>query len=70
VIGVLPETKRRKDAVSPIYLTVSIAPICWFIVLGKGKEPISFSPRRGIRLRSDITEQFGAIIYRAVVVAV
>jgi hypothetical protein len=70
VIDVLPEPERGKDAISPIYLTVSIASICWFIVLGKRKEPVSFSPRRGIRLWSEITEQFGAIVYYAVAVAI
>src|SRR5262245_28487108 len=60
VINILPETKRREDRISTVYLTIPVAAVRLFIVFGEGEEAISFF--RGAGLLGEITEQFGAVI--------
>ncbi len=52
MICILPETERREDGISVIYLTISISTICCLIKLGESDKPVSFFPRWRIRLLS------------------
>jgi hypothetical protein len=70
MIGILPETKRREDGISAIYLTISISTICRLIKLCESKEPVSSFSRRRIRLWGEITKQLGAIIYGPITIAI
>jgi hypothetical protein len=70
MIGVLPKTKQGENAISPIYLTISVTAICISVKLSECKETIFCFPWRRGGLWSEIAKQFGTIIYHAIAVAV
>lgn len=70
VISILPETKRGKDTISLVYLTISITSIYRLVVLGKSKEAVSCLTKRRFRLWGEITKQFSAIIYKPITIAI
>jgi uncharacterized protein with NRDE domain len=70
MVGVLPKTEQGKDAISPIYLTISVTTLRGFVVLRKRKKSISFFTERRARLWGEITEQFSAVIYQPIAITI
>lgn len=70
MVGILPQTQRRKDSIALLYRAVTIAAIHWFIELSKSEEAIILLARWRIGLRCEVPEQFLTIVYGAVAIAV
>src|SRR5437016_1001491 len=70
VIRVLPQSQRIEDRITLIDYSVAISAVCRLVVFGKSIESVETNAGRWWWLLRERTEQFRAIVNRAVAIAI